>query len=54
MRPQTFELFKKYGFSQMTFFGKVWNTNIDYESLLKFDSAHLVYKSTNFMKKYFW
>jgi len=40
MRPQTFELFKKYEFSQITFFRKVFNINIDSESLLKFNSSH--------------
>ena len=36
MRPQTFELSKKYGFYQI----KVKETNIYSESFLKFDSAH--------------
>ena len=40
IRPQTFELSKKYGFSQITFFRKVRETNIHSESFLKFDSAH--------------
>ncbi len=35
MRPQTFELSKKYGFSQITFFRKIQDTNIDYKSFLK-------------------
>ena len=40
MRPQTFELSKKYDFSQITFFRKVRENNIHSEIFLKFDSAH--------------
>ena len=46
MRPQTFELTKKYVFSQITFFRKVRDTNIHSESFLKFYSAHFAHKST--------
>jgi len=40
MKPQTFELSKKYGFSHKDFFGKVRETSIHSESFLKFDSEH--------------
>jgi hypothetical protein len=40
MSPQTFELFKKYGFYQTTFFRKVRDTNIHSNSFLKFESSY--------------
>jgi hypothetical protein len=55
MRPQTFELSKKHGFYQVTFFRKVKETSINSESFLKFDFAILilVYKSTYIRKTNF-
>ncbi len=40
MSPQTFKLFKKYGFYQTTFFRKVRDTNIHSNSFLKFESSY--------------
>jgi len=42
MRPQSFEFLKKCGISQISFFGKVKDTNIHSERFLKFDTTHFV------------